>query len=172
MPLRTRQPTSSGLEIKPVSTARKGYPGTSKHETRLFHPLTMEPGPRPKGIHHSPPSQRLWLRVPVMAISMSTWASTGSRSARLTAPTPPIKSDWFSLAASQRALSLVAPRWEGHERAPRGRGSQGISVNGNEEIRAEIPSPGRATAERHVIIARANEFSTKARVASNFFFRR
>ena len=102
---------SSGLEIKPVSTSKEGISGDFKTTKPACSTRSLCSRVRaPRASTTRPPAKRLWLRVPVMAISMSTWASTGSRSARLTAPTPPIKSDWFSLAGS--GALLVAPRWE------------------------------------------------------------
>ena len=56
------------------------------------------------------PTLRLEDSEAVIDRSSSTPASMRSLSSRLTLPTPPIRSERFSLSASQRAVSEVAPR--------------------------------------------------------------
>ncbi|MNM98054.1 hypothetical protein D3C81_1105750 [compost metagenome] len=56
------------------------------------------------------PTLRLELSVAVIDRSSSTPASMRSLSSRLTLPAPPIRSERFSVSASQRAVSEVAPR--------------------------------------------------------------
>ncbi|MNT56021.1 hypothetical protein D3C72_1932990 [compost metagenome] len=56
------------------------------------------------------PTFRLDVRDAVIDKSSNTPASMRSLSSRLTLPAPPIKSERFSLSASQRAVSEVAPR--------------------------------------------------------------
>ena len=56
------------------------------------------------------PTFRLDDSEAVIDKSSSTLASILSLSSRLTLPAPPIRSDWFSESASQRAVSEVAPR--------------------------------------------------------------
>ncbi|MNP12190.1 hypothetical protein D3C76_1044150 [compost metagenome] len=56
------------------------------------------------------PTFRLEVRDAVIDRSSNTPASMRSLSSRLTLPAPPIRSERFSLSASQRAVSEVAPR--------------------------------------------------------------
>ncbi|MCY1430224.1 hypothetical protein D9M71_461660 [compost metagenome] len=102
---------SPGLEMKPVSTRIDGMSGdfsTMKPacSTRRLCSEVM----RPTLVSTLWPTSRLEDMVAVIDRSSSTPASMRSLSSRLTPPSPPIRSERFSVSASQRAVSEVAPR--------------------------------------------------------------
>ncbi|MCY1555258.1 hypothetical protein D9M68_918990 [compost metagenome] len=102
---------SLGLEIKPVSTRIDGMSGDLS---------TMKPACSTRRLCNGVirpilpstllPTFRLDDSDAVIDRSSNTPASIRSLSSRLTLPAPPIRSDWFSESASQRAVSEVAPR--------------------------------------------------------------
>src|SRR5574344_2810066 len=101
---------SSGLLIKPVSTRIDGISGdlstikAACSTLDLCRRVTL-----PMWLRTFWPTSRLDDSEAVIDKSSNTPASTLSLSPRLTLPVPPIRSERFSLSASQRAVSEVAP---------------------------------------------------------------